>query len=75
MTLGGLFGSSSHSQIERSSMRKEEAINPSKRSVYRGKKTQKLLIRTDFAPSFHAATKMKCDAKISQFCLHLLAKM
>lgn len=38
MTLGGLFGSSSHSQIERSSMRKEEAINPSKRSVYRGKK-------------------------------------
>lgn len=37
--------------------------------------TQKLLIKTDFAPSFHTVTQMKCNVKISQFCLHLLAKM
>lgn len=35
LALGGLFGASYYRQIEKSSMRKEETINPSERSVYR----------------------------------------
>lgn len=37
MPLGGLFGPSYYSQLERSSMRKEAAVNSSKGTIYRGK--------------------------------------
>lgn len=37
--------------------------------------TQKQLIKTDFAPSFHAVCQVKYKAKIIQSCLQLLAKI